>query len=689
MRTRGRTGDAPDPREQTAMVQCIDRSAPRRAIAVAGFALALTLGTAHADGTGWFTPDQVSAGRWAYEQRCATCHGADLEGSGAPALKGTTFNAQWNGKTLQQFYSYVHGQMPLGAAGTLKGQDYVNVVAFILSRSGLPAGTQKLTMRSPMGRVMELTDAQTAAAPGSTAPTTPVVMGTLIGTLRQPTSDRPTRAELDGADASAGNWLMYNKGYRGERYSTLTRVNTTTAKNLRAVCMFQLGELGTFSTGPVVYDGMLYATTHLGTYAIDATTCERRWTHHHVAVGPEMNATNKGVALHAGRVIRGTQDGFLYALDAKTGAMLWKRQIADWRIGEGVGAAPTVWNGLVYIAKAGGDWGIQGRLMAFKVEDGSPAWHFDLIPTGTEAGASTWQTPGSAQHGGGAAWTAYALDRDTGTIFLPVGNPGPDYQKGMRKGDNLFTISVVAIDARNGKLNWWYQLLPNDDHDWDATTVSLFDAGGRKLVAAAGKEGVLHVVDRASGKLVFKLPVTTLLNHDLPLTAEGVRVCPVAGVQWNGAAHSPATGLLYINAIDWCTVFKLGKDPTWEATVPYTGLANGWGSNDPTTSWSGWINAVDPKTGKMAWRIKTPSPMYAAITATAGGVLFTGNLEGDFFVLDASNGKPVYRFNTGGPLAGGVVTWQQQGRQYVAVASGHSGGSIPVSGSPTIVVFSY
>ena len=147
-------------------------------------------------------------------------------------------------------------------------------------------------------------------------------------------------------------------------------------------------------------------------------------------------------------MIRGTQDGFLYALDAKTGAMLWKRQVADWRIGEGIGAVPTIWNGLVYIANAGGDWGIQGRLMAFRVEDGAPAWHFDLIPTGNQTGADTWQTPGATQHGGGAAWTAYALDRETGTIFLPVGNPGPDYQSGMRKGANLFTISVVALDAR-------------------------------------------------------------------------------------------------------------------------------------------------------------------------------------------------------------------------------------------------
>lgn len=417
-------------------------------VAFAALVLALIAPRALADGTGWFTPDQVNQGRWAYAQRCAACHGANLEGSGAPALKGPTFNAQWNSKTLHQFYAYVHSQMPLGGAGTLKGQDYVNVVAYILAQSGVPAGNQKLGVRSPMDRVLVLSDEQTASGPGAPLPAGPLKLNELIGTLRQPTTNGPTQAELDAADASTTSWLMYNKGYRGERYSALRRIDKANVARLRPVCMYQLGELGTFSTGPVMYDGIVYVTTHLGTYAIDAATCAKRWTHHHVAQGPEMNATNKGVAIAGGRVIRGTQDGFLYALDAKTGAMLWKRQIADWRIGEGVGAAPTVWNGLVFIAKAGGDWGIQGRLMAFRVEDGAPAWHFDLVPSGNETGADTWQKPGTAEHGGGASWVAYALDRETGTLFLPVGNPGPDYNKAMRPGANLFTISVVALDAR-------------------------------------------------------------------------------------------------------------------------------------------------------------------------------------------------------------------------------------------------
>jgi glucose dehydrogenase len=374
-------------------------------------------------------------------------------------------------------------------------------------------------------------------------------------------------------------------------------------------------------------------------------------------------------------------------LDAKTGELLWERQIADWSIGEGIGAAPIVWNGLVFVGKAGSDWGIRGAVMALKAEDGSLVWRFDVIPTGNEVGADTWQKPGSALHGGGGVWVTYALDRSTNTLFVPVGNAGPDYARRVRPGDNLFTNSLVALDAADGKLKWWHQLVPNDEHDWDTTVVSLFDAGKRKLVATAGKDGVLHVLNRDDGKLAFKLPMTTLLNHEVPLTPEGVRVCPVAGVQWNGPAFSHKTGLLYVNAIDWCTLFKLGPDPKWVATVPYTGLSNGWGNNDPVDKWHGWINAVDPASGKMRWRVKSPTPMYAAVTPTAGDVLLTGDLNGDFFVLDAHDGKELYRFNTGGPMAGGIVTYQQHGKQFVAVTSGNSGGSIPLQGSATIVIF--
>jgi len=660
---------------------------PQRLLLSIATPVAFLTSVASADeGAGWFTRDQVATGHLQYAAKCSVCHGPNLKGGGAPELVGRGFSAKWNGKTLTDLYTYTRDQMPKGNGGSLSEQDYADVVAFLLSRNGFAAGTIRLEPKSPMNRVLVVSDSA-STTDAQAADAAPVKLGELAGPVKQPSTHQPTQAELDRADESDSGWLMYNKGYQGNRYSPLTELNVDTASKLRPVCMVQLGELGTFQTGPVVYDGVLYATTHLGTYAIDATSCRRLWSHQHVAQGPEMNATNKGVALADGRIIRGAQDGAVYALDAKTGDLLWERQIGDWSIGEGVGAAPLVWNGLVFVGKAGGDWGIRGSVMALNMEDGSLAWRFDVTPTGNQIGAETWQSPESTQHAGGPVWVTFALDRTTNTLFVPVGNPGPDFNKAVRPGANLFTDSLIALDASTGKLKWWHQLRSNDEHDWDTTVVSVFDARDRKLVATAGKDGVLHVLTRDDGQLLFKLPVTTVLNHDVPLTPEGVRVCPVAGVQWNGPAYSPRTGLLYVNAIDWCTIFKLGPIPKWVATVPYTGLSNGWGTNDPLDKWRGWINAVDPASGKMRWRIESPTPMYAAVTPTAGDVLLTGDLNGNLLVLDARDGKKLYRFNTGGPLAGGVVTYQREGKQYVAAASGNSGGSIPLVGSATIVIF--
>ena len=276
----------------------------------------------------------------------------------------------------------------------------------------------------------------------------------------------------------------------------------------------------------------------------------------------------------------------------------------------------------------------------------------------------------------------YALDRETGTLFVPVGNPGPDYNKGMRPGANLFTISTVALDARTGKLKWWYQLRANDDHDWDATVVSLFDTGGKKLVATAGKEGILHVVNRDDGKLVFKLPMTTTLNHDVPLTPEGVRVCPVAGVQWNGAAYSPLTGLLYVNAIDWCTVFKLGPEPEMggDRAVHRARQRLGHQRSDRASGAAGstrsirrparWRGASSRR--RRCTRRSRPPPATCCSPGISTAISWRWM---------RATGKSSISFNTGGPIAGGVVTYEQNGKQYVAVASGSSGGSIPLTGS--------
>ena len=383
----------------------------------------------------------------------------------------------------------------------------------------------------------------------------------------------------------------------------MRQINAGNAAGLRTVCAYQVGEVGSFQTGPVMYDGLVYVTTTHGTYAVDATTCRPAWTISMCRAGPEVTTNNKGAAIAAGRVIRGTQDGHLFALDAKTGVVLWDAPVMDPTKGEFITAAPIVWNDIVFVGKAGRRLGHHGRDDGVRGEDGSKVWGRPLvIPTGNRAGRGHAGKIRRRPRRRRLDLDELRLDAATGTLFVPVGNPGPDFNNGVRAGANLYTNSVVALDATTGNLQWWYQLVPNDYHDWDTSTVSLFDGpDGRKLVAAAGKDGVLHVLDRATGRLVFKLPVTTQFNIDVPITPAGTRYCPgtVGGVEWNGAAYSPLTGQLYVNAVDWCVTSILGPVPTYVAGEVYTGLKNGFGTFDPVDKAAGWTNAVNVAKG--AW----------------------------------------------------------------------------------------
>ncbi len=285
----------------------------------------------------------------------------------------------------------------------------------------------------------------------------------------------------------------------------------------------------------------LYVTTTDGTFAIDGRTCAKLWSYQYNAADIEAGANNKGVAIGGGRVIRGTADGHLIALDIKTGDLLWDRKIMDSSTGASAMAAPLIWHDLVFMGAAGGDVGIRGEVSAYRVTDGTKVWSFSTVPMGAESGAKTWHKAAAASHGGGGVWTYFTLDPKTGTLFVPVGNPYPDYNAETRPGANLFTTGIVALDASSGKLRWSYQSQPNDDHDWDATGSAGFDmTGGKKLLAVTSKDGLVHLIDRASGKLLSKTATTTIANADAPVTTKGTHFCPglTGGSEWNGAAWS-------------------------------------------------------------------------------------------------------------------------------------------------------
>lgn len=478
---------------------------------------------------------------------------------------------------------------------------------------------------------------------------------------------------------------MYNKNYEGQRFSSLAEINTRNVQELKEICRIKIARGGSFHTGPLVVDGVMYVTTPRSTIALDARTCALRWRSLYQPEQDEVWAANRGVAYLDGRLYRGTADGRILALDARTGQVLWKTVGGDPARGEFFSSAPIAWGKLLYIGIAGGDWGIRGRMMAFDLASGREAWRFNTVPLPHEPGAETWEVPATAESGGGGTWGSYALDTARGEVFVPVANPAPDFAPHVRPGANLYTNSVVVLDAASGKLKWWYQLAPNDGHDYGigAGPTLYRRSDGKQAVALAAKDGFVYVVDRATQRLLFKTASTTIENAGLPPTPEGRRFCPgvYGGSEWNGAAFDQGRNALFVGAVDWCSIIKSGT-PEYKAGRLFMG-----GSYTQVTDPRGWVTSIDADSGKVNWRYQAEAPVVAGVTPTAGGLLLTGDLGGNFLALDSRSGKRLYQLQTGGAIAGGVVTYAIAGKQYVATTSGNvSRLTFGGLGSPSIIV---
>ena len=484
-------------------------------------------------------------------------------------------------------------------------------------------------------------------------------------------------------------WPMYNKDLLGQRYTALNQINSTNVGNLKEVCRVKVGELTSFHTGPILIEGALYVTTARDTFAIDPTNCKVLWKSTWEPEDMMAPTSNRGVAYAQGRLFRGTNDGRMIALDAKTGALLWKTTVADPKLAYYMSAAPITWNGMVFMGTAGSDSGIRGKMFAFDAATGKEIWRFNTIPSAGEIGYDTWKNGVAVETGGGGFWTSFSLDVQTGEVFIPVANPAPDFNVAYRPGDNLFTNSLVVLDAKNGKLKWWYQATPNDGYDYDlAAAPTLYqDSQSKALVALGSKDGYVYRIDRETHKLLSKTPVTTIDNVGAP-TPEGVKACPgtLGGVEWNGNAFDPINKSLYVGAVDWCTEFK--SEPV--KYVP--GEAFSGGSKKQVGKATGWVTSINSDNGEIRWKYEAGSAMVAGMTPTAGNILFSGSMGGSFFALDSLSGKPLFTFNTGGAIAGGVITYLQKDKQYVATTSGNVSRSSqsfnPLSlGTPTVIIF--
>ncbi|HTW38452.1 MAG TPA: PQQ-binding-like beta-propeller repeat protein [Steroidobacteraceae bacterium] len=482
-------------------------------------------------------------------------------------------------------------------------------------------------------------------------------------------------------------WLTFNNRLDGQRFSPLKQITPANASRLHEVCRVGVDGAATFEAGLLVDNGVIYTNTARETVAIDARTCQVRWRFSYVPDEDRAGISSRGLALMDGRVFRGTGDARLIALDAGTGRLLWKDVIGSPRLGESAQGVPLASNGIVYEGISGSESGIRGRVMAFDAQTGRELWRFDTIPMGSEKGATSWRSPRTARTGGGGVWGAMSLDVSTGELFVPVGNPWPDIDNKYRPGSNLFTDSIVALDLRTGALRWWHQVTPADWQDMDlvAAPVLYRDGEGRDILAFAGKDGFVTALDRDTRRIVFRTPVTTVQPYHSGATTEGVRICPgyAGGVEWNGPTLDRLNDALVTGAVDACFIVTAGKP-----TKKYVGGRLNFGGSVKTDGpITGWVTSVDAETGRIRWQYHAEKPVIAGVTPTAGGVTFTGDLAGHLLVFDSKTGELALKLQTGGALAGGVVTYEAGGRQYVAFASGNvSRSAFGSLGLPTVVV---
>ena len=605
-------------------------------------------------------------GATAYRNHCASCHASDLTGGAGPTLSGFVFADRWVGKNAD-LYDLISKAMPLDAPGTLSAADNRSITDYILRNNKLE-DTPARDAKSSSGA-----DAHPAPA---------IVLPAAAKRFATATSAEPGDDELK--NPSAEDWLYYNLSLTGQRYSPLRQITPRNVSHLAPKCIFQTGEIGSFQSSPIVRKGLMYITTAHRTYALDASNCRKLWSYEYTPTGTEFLPTNRGVALYRGMAIRGTLDGHLIALDALNGKLLWDIWVCDSSKGCFISAAPVVFEGKLYVGEAGADFGAVERVHAFDVATLEHLWSFDAVPAPTEAGGGTWAL--DADRRGGSIWSTITVERSSRRLFVSLGNPGPDLDGRARPGDNLYTDSVVVLDADSGRLIWYVQQIPHDVHDWDtAAAPVIYDQNGRSLMAVGSKDGHLYIYDRIRHDLIARAEVSRQLNVSQPFsTTSGTRYCPGAlgGVEWNGPAYDPNSQLLFVNSVDWCTTVTLMDKPS--PAIPWGGIA----FQDPPSEARGSLRALDAASGQSRWSYSSDAPMLAGVTPTASGLLLTGSSGGEMLAFDSKTGRRLYSFYTGGAIAGGISTYSVRNKQLIAVTSGNASKTVwQNTGAAELIIF--
>ena len=631
-----------------------------------GWIIAGTAWSADAPATSSYTEDQFERGEVLYQKECALCHGLELDDGAAPAIVGSTFRKTWSmlGANVAELYNRIATTMPPRQDNFLSEDQNLDILSYLLGRNNVLRGTEALRNEYdylaaiPIARGDETLDISVSFIEG------------LYG--MEPTGNGPGMNELLNAGNNSDDWLHHNKSYKGIRYSALNEINTLNVDKLVQVCAYQMNSRAPLQTGPIVYQGIMYVTDATHTAAINAATCQKIWAHDWMPKDRMVWGNNRGVAIKDGYVVRGTPDGYLFALDSTNGNLLWARQVADPWLGETFTMPPTVFEDMILIGPAGSENAISGWLGAFSLTDGDLIWKFMTVPDAAAGGGESWGNPEGIKLGGGAVWTPLSFDLELGEVYVAVTNPAPDLPAYLRPGDNLYTNCIVALDILTGELKWYKSIVPNDDHDWDLTQVTpVLKAGvdgvSRDMVATVGKDGVLRTLDKRTHQPLYETPITTILNADIPVTREGVVACPgvTGGVLWSSPAYHPGEKILLTSSIDYCSRFRAANNVRFIPGQLYMG-----GNARHEGDMSGWITAVEVESGEVRWKYQTEFPNVAAVTTTAGGLAISGTLAGDLLFFDVATGEVLNSIATGAQIGGGNISYAVDGKQHIAVGSG-------------------
>jgi alcohol dehydrogenase (cytochrome c) len=501
-----------------------------------------------------------------------------------------------------------------------------------------------------------------------------------------PADAQVTCERLVNSDKEPQNWMTYSGDYSGKRFSGLDQINLTSVRSMVAKWVYQTAATGKLETTPLVVNGILYATAQDDrAYALDARTGRPIWMYQHplpADIRPCCGRVNRGLAILGDKVFLGTLDAHVIALDAKTGNVAWDVIAADYRTGHSFTVAPLAVKNLIVIGISGGEYGVRGFIDAYDADTGSRKWRFYTVPGPGEPGHETWEGD-SWKVGGAPAWNTGTYDPATNQIFWPTGNPSPSNRGEGRAGDNLYSNSLLALDADTGKLHWYFQFTKHDEHDWDATQVPvMIDAGVRHLIAQADRNGFFYIIDRTNGKLMSATSFAKITwsdakdaegrpvaNKNASPTLEGHTVCPGAlgATNFMAPAYNPQTNLFYVTARDQCDIFSTAPQP-YEPGHAFYGSA--YFPSEEAEPYLGFLKAIDPATGEVKVKFQHTSPTWSGVLSTAGGLVFSGDAEGNFIAFDALSLRPLWHFQMGGAVYAAPMAFAVDGKEYVAIAAG-------------------